>query len=300
MRRCSPSGFKRASVGSVGSRRGGGRLGTCGPRSDANHGVGGCDSGIIGGVTCRLVTPWLRHRDRPAVAAEPVWGGTEPTRMLDWRSPEVADVLADLAVAGLSGRGLLQQAHALIASRVVPTYAVDERQSASRTLRLGRGSCSQRLAVLEAVARGSGIRTRVRGLLVDGSFWYPRFPRLRFAVPDVVVLAWPEFWLEKSWVSASELFGPVGSSCAAGGFTNVGGETLFDAIRRTAVDWDGKSSVAGAAAICDLSGAVTSDLGFFNSRDELFARHGQTMCWGVRALAGPFLGRWSAGAAPAA
>ncbi|WP_457464607.1 hypothetical protein [Streptomyces sp. TE5632] len=63
-------------------------------------------------------------------------------------------------------------------------------------LRRGRGSCSQRLAVLESVARASGVATRVRGLLVDGSFWYPRFPRLHRIVPEQVLLAWPEFRLE--------------------------------------------------------------------------------------------------------
>ncbi|SEK66054.1 hypothetical protein [Nonomuraea pusilla] len=68
---------------------------------------------------------------------------------------------------------------------------MNERQPASRTLALGRGSCSQRLAVLEAVARACGVATRVRGLLVDGRFWHPRFPLLRPLVPGRVVLAWP-------------------------------------------------------------------------------------------------------------
>jgi hypothetical protein len=253
-------------------------------------------SGIMWSMTSRLVTPWWRDRRGGPITSGPVRGGTTPTRILDWRSKEVLDLLVELGGVDLEQRDLLQRAHSLIASRVLPTYATEEWQPASTTLRLGRGSCSQRLAVLEAVARGSGIRTRVRGLLVQGSFWYPRFPRLRFAVPNVVVLAWPEFWLEETWLSASELFGPVGSAGRAGGFTNAGGETLFDAIRRTAVDWDGASSATGAASMCDLSGAVAADLGHFSSRDHLFAAHGQTMCWGVRVLAGPMLRRWSAGA----
>lgn len=92
-----------------------------------------------------------------------------------------------------SGRMQLQRAHSLIAELVQPVYAVEEKESVSSTLIRRTGSCSQRLAVLEAVARALDIRTRVRGLLVEGSFWYPRFPKLRFAVPHVVVLAWPEF-----------------------------------------------------------------------------------------------------------
>lgn len=34
----------------------------------------------------------------------------------------------------------------------------------------------------------------------------------------------------------------------------------------------------------------------FDSRDELFTRHGQTLCRPARTLAEPVLGRWSAGA----
>lgn len=143
-------------------------------------------------------------------------------------------------------------------------------QPASRTLTRGRGSCSQRLAVLEAVARSADIATRSRGLLVDGSFWYPRFPRLRFAVPDTVVLAWPEFNLDGAWTSASDLFEPPHASPA--GFTNADSETLFDALARGAVDWDGVTSSTGACSSCDLSAAVLEDLGRYDSRDELFSR----------------------------
>lgn len=69
-------------------------------------------------------------------------------------------------------------------------------------------------------------------------------------------------------------------------------------MARTAVDWDGTSaaSCAGPGTACDLSAQVRVDLGHFTSRDELFARHGQTLCRPARTLAEPVLGRWSAGA----
>ncbi|MFE4502287.1 transglutaminase domain-containing protein [Rhodococcus sp. NPDC056743] len=50
-------------------------------------------------------------------------------------------------------------------------YGLDDTQPASTTLRRGRGSCSQRLAVLEALARRRGIATRVEGLILRGEFW---------------------------------------------------------------------------------------------------------------------------------
>ena len=55
----------------------------------------------------------------------------------------------------------------------------------------GFGSCSQRLAILESVARAIGVATRVRALLIDRSFWYPRFPHVGRALagPDTSRLA---------------------------------------------------------------------------------------------------------------
>ncbi|MFT4010161.1 MAG: hypothetical protein QM655_08990 [Nocardioidaceae bacterium] len=119
----------------------------------------------------------LSSRDgwRPRASGE-VRGATAATAILDWASPEVRGLLAEISGTP-DRRVLLQQAHRLVSARVSPRYAIEEIQPASVTLRRGRGSCSQRLAVLEAVARGAGMRTRVRGLLVAGEFWYARFPR---------------------------------------------------------------------------------------------------------------------------
>ena len=242
-------------------------------------------------VTTPLLTPWWRNRHE--FETREAKGGIEPTSILDWRSPEVRALTGELGSAE-QGRDVLQRAHGVIAATVRPVYAVDDAQPVSRTLARGRGSCSQRLAVLEAVARSSGIATRSRGLLVDGRFWFPRFRRLRFAVPDAVLLAWPEFRLGQEWVSASELFGPARKGETAQ-FTNADGETLFDALARGAVDWDGFTSTPELCSTCDLSARVLRDLGRFDSRDELFARHGQTLCWPARTLAEPFLSRWSAG-----
>ncbi len=174
-------------------------------------------------------------------------------------------------------------------------YAVNDAQPASRTLRRRRGSCSQRFAVLEAVARAIGVPTRVQGLLVEGSFWYPRFPHLRFLVPDVVVLAWPEFWLEGQWVQVSSLFNTTcqpSEAPTATQFTNAGAETLFDAVRRTSIAWDPVAAASCGPWSCDLSAAVQQDLGYFDSRDDLFDRVGQTLHRVARAIADPVVGRW--------
>jgi transglutaminase-like putative cysteine protease len=235
-----------------------------------------------------LVTPWWRRR-RPVAGT--AGGGVDPTPILDWAHPLVRALAARVALPDRDDITRLRMAHQLIATTVRPVYSVNDKQPVSRTLRRKRGSCSQRLAILEGVARSQGIPTRVRGLVVDGSFWYPRFPRTRFLVPSQVVLAWPEFRLHEEWISVGELFGTLTELGASGapGFTNTGPETLFDAIARTAVDWDGLTCESG----CDLSATVLVDLGHFDSRDELFARHGQTLCGPLTVLADPFLSRWA-------
>ncbi|MEU8402877.1 transglutaminase domain-containing protein [Nonomuraea sp. NPDC048892] len=214
-------------------------------------------------------------------------GGTAATPILDWRHPRVLELLDE--ARDLDGRAFLIAAHRLVAARVRPVYAMNERRRISTTLRLGQGSCSQRLALLEGLARGHGIPTRVRGLLLDGRFWHSRFPRLRALIPRQVILAWPEFLLDDRWVPVSELYGDLSVLRAGGRFTNTAGETLFDAVARTAVDWDGATCSA-----CDLSGHVRADLGLYDSRDKLFDEHGQTLCASVRVPADLIMSRRAA------
>lgn len=71
--------------------------------------------------------------------------------------------------------------------------------------------------------------------------------------------------------------------------TNADGKTLFDAVARTAVDWDGATRSS-----CDLSGHVLADLGYFSSRDALCRTHGQTLCLPARVTADLVLGRRAA------
>ncbi|MER7945897.1 transglutaminase domain-containing protein [Streptomyces sp. NPDC096079] len=252
-------------------------------------------------MTSRLLMPVRTRGERTPVREVP--GSTRATPILDLEHPLVTELVARVlreseARGAVTDRGRLQVAHGILVTAVRPVYSVEDRHRVSRTLRLGRGSCSRRMAVLEAVARSLGVATRVRGLLVDGSFWYPRFPRLRPLVPEEVLLAWPEFLLDDAWVPIAELFTGLAPSAHGGGFTNSGAETLFEAVARTTVDWDAPAACAGSAP-CDLSAHLRTDLGRFDSRDELFDRHGQTLCLPARTLAEPVLGRWSAGAGDA-
>lgn len=185
---------------------------------------------------------------------DPTVENTRATAILDATHPAVrALATPDLALA-----------HARTSAAVRAAYTLDERRPASRTLALGRGSCSQRFAVLEAVARASGLATRTHGLAVDGRFWHARFPRLRPFVPGVVLLAWPEFFVGQRWAAVQDVLEAGCDDVCGPAFTNDGPETLFDASARP-----------GAV---DLSRWVVEDLGRYVSRDAFFDAHGQTFC----------------------
>lgn len=242
-------------------------------------------------VLSAALTPWYRRTSTSVGDGPQVSGSLSPTAILDFDSPEVQRLVSRARRAARSSSPLevLEAAHAIIRDEVRPVYALDESTPSSRTLRRGNGSCSQRLAILESVARAVGVPTRVRALLVDRSFWYPRFPRFMFLLPEQIMLVWPEFTIDGTWRSASEIFGPVGCR-GGGGFTNTGSETLFEAVGRCAIDWDGNSDNDEY----DLSKFVRADLGYFSDRDAAFDRFGQTLAPPILVLADPVLRRISA------
>ncbi|MBO0596307.1 transglutaminase domain-containing protein [Nesterenkonia sp. E16_7] len=242
-----------------------------------------------------LITPWYRRVGTRG--GETLRGGTQaqagstaPTPILDHRSAATSRLVRRARQSAGTGDPVvvLEAAHSIIRDEVRAVYALQERTPTSRTLSRGFGSCSQRLAILESAARALDVPTRVRALLIDRSFWYPRFPATSFVLPDQILLAWPEFSID-TWKPASELFGPIG--CRGGGsFSNTGSETLFEAVGRCAVDWDGRDG----SGPHDLSRFLRADHGYFTHRDDAFAALGETLCGPTRLLADPLLRRVSA------
>jgi hypothetical protein len=191
----------------------------------------------------------------------------EPTAILDYDSPAVI-AFARSIESGASATAVLRGAHVAIASHIRPVYSVHERQPVSATLARQQGSCSQRLACLEALARRQGIGTRVRALWVAGRFWNSRFPLSRWLIPPRILLAWPQFRIGDRWCGVEDLFGAVEDRApGVTAFANDG-ETLFEAVRSTAIDFEGRTRVCANG--CDLSRFVVGSDGVFDSRDDLF------------------------------
>jgi len=200
----------------------------------------------------------------------------EATPILDIRHEDVTKVVRLLASVEPPNRSWLQKAHTFLVDTLRPVYSINEWQPVSLTIRKACGSCSQRMACLEAVGRAVGIPSRVRALRVKGSFWYPRFRYLRPFIPKTILLLWPQFFVEGKWVDFDELYSPLVrlAETAQHGFANDA-ESLFEAVRDTPVDWLGRTcGLACAKSEYNLSQFVVTDEGFFDTRDEALGQLG--------------------------
>jgi len=196
----------------------------------------------------------------------------EPTRILDFNSLETRRFADSIGPQDDSPVAFMKSAHAMISREIRPVYTVHERQPVSGTIAERRGFCSQRLACLEALARSRQIGTRVRALWLSGRFWNKRFPVARLFIPHRVLLAWPPFFVSGDWRGIEEIHGPLEARAAdAVPFANDG-ETLFEAVSSTAVDFEGKTRMCSTS--CDLSKFVVAQDGVFDARDDLFEQLG--------------------------
>lgn len=196
------------------------------------------------------------------------------TSILDFDTTEVRAMARRLRPLHAEDQDYLRACHAEIIRRVSPIYTVNEWQPASITLRKAQGSCSQRLALLEALARAAGIPTQVRVLWVSGRFWYPRFSAFfRLFIPRRVLLLWPQFWVRHQWIGVEEIHSPL-QHLASGstlGFTN-NGETLFEAVSHIPVDFAGLTCGACGDRY-DLSRFIVSVEETAPTRDAALSRY---------------------------
>jgi hypothetical protein len=250
-----------------------------------------------GTASAPLQTPIMSTAHAPPAAA----ANLAATPILDHEHPAVRRLAGQARSAAGSHAAFVRAAHAALMRAVRPVYTLDDQLPASAVLARGAGSCSQRMACLEAVARAGGVPTRVRGLWVDGRFWYPRFRLSRPFIPARILLAWPQFLLDGAWKDFDELYASAAELAGrdpAAGFRNDG-ETLFEAVSHVSVDFLGKTRDCGpfcaTSPAADLSRFVLADAGLFDTRDELFARFPALIrTWRGRAFEMVFGGRKSA------
>ena len=218
--------------------------------------------------------------------ATPVEQNLSPTTILDHQHPSVQSLVGQLNQTKPSPRAFVQAAHRYISEKMKAVYSIDEDRAVSETLRLNEGSCGQRMAAVEALARGYGVPTRNRAIWLDRRFWNSRLPLLRFFLPKRTLMPWSQFYFDGQWVDFDELFGPITELAAntpvKHAFTNRG-ESLYDAVHHMPVDFLGKLKGTPYASY-DISRFVVGDGGIFDSRDELMGKLEKKPGWFGRLL----------------
>lgn len=192
----------------------------------------------------------------------------QPTPILDYGASEVQKVLALFGSRATSSREFLQRAHGHVSETMRPIYSIEETIPVSRLFELNQGSCSQRMACVEALARARGIATRVRALWLDRTFWYSRLPLLRFVLPKKgILMPWPQFFVDNAWLDFDEIYDSITHLAAQAShpFTNRG-VSMFDAVQRSPVDFFAKSEKCGLPQF-SLARVVIADGGYFDTRD---------------------------------
>jgi hypothetical protein len=76
---------------------------------------------------------------------------------------------------------------------------------------------------------------------------------LSFFIPKSILLVWPQFYFDGSWLDFDELYGPLAdlATRANGGFSNDG-ESVFDTVAHMPVDFMAKPSVTEFRRIMNL------------------------------------------------
>ena len=209
-------------------------------------------------------------------AAAPNPANLSATPILDYQQRAVTALIARLGQSEPAHVEYLKAAHRTLGDTMRAVYSIDDTRPVSRTIELNEGSCAQRMACLETLARGYGIATRVRALWLDRSFWFSRLPLLKSMLPARTLMPWPQFHLDGRWVDFDEIYGPIIEIAEHAAyrhpFTNAG-ESLFDAVSHTPVDFFGKLKGTPYDRY-DLSKFVAVDGGFLDTRDQLMAQPG--------------------------
>lgn len=87
-----------------------------------------------------------------------------------------------------------------------------------------------------------------------------------------IASCWPQFLIGGDWCGVEEIHGPLEPRVNdAVPFSNDG-ETLFEAVQSTVIDFDGRTRAC--STVCDLSRFVVAHGGIFHSRDNLFDQLG--------------------------
>jgi hypothetical protein len=206
---------------------------------------------------------------------------TEPSALLDYRSPSITRLVASRGWATLPVHERIGAVYAFVRDEIAFGYNASDDLTASRVLQDGIGQCNTKATLLMALLRATGLPCRFHGFTIDKALqkgavtglWYRLAPRS-------ILHSWVEVFHEGRWVNLEgfildkRYLGSLQRRFAdvRGPFCGFGAATPD--LQNPDVDWVGRDTYI-------QRDGINHDFGVFDTPDRFYERHGVNLS-GIR------------------
>jgi hypothetical protein len=197
----------------------------------------------------------------------------EPSALLDFRDPAIAELIASRGWARLPVYERIGAVYGFVRDEIAFGYNASDDLPASRVLQDGIGQCNTKATLLMALLRAVGVPCRFHGFTIDKALqegavtglWYRLAPRS-------ILHSWVEVYFDGRWVNLegfildNRYLAALQSRFAgrAGPFCGFGVATPD--LQNPPVNWDGRDTYI-------QRDGIDHDLGVFDTPDRFYERH---------------------------
>ena len=203
------------------------------------------------------------------------------TRILDFRSAVIRQLIADRGWADLTAHERIGAAYDFVRNDILFGYNTEDSLPASTVLAEGFGQCNTKSTLLMALLRALDIPCRFHGFTIDKSLQRGVVPELAYPLaPRDIIHSWVEVLHEGRWIALEgfilddgvltalqRAFPSRDRLCAYGAGT--------DNLQAPQVEWTGRDTFIQRTGI-------NRDLGVYDAPDIFYAEHRQLS--GLRGL----------------
>lgn len=212
------------------------------------------------------------------------------TKMLNFNNPEIAKFVQDNKLLELSEFERIGYVYDFVQNKIIFGYNKIDTLTATQVLKDGYGQCNTKATLLMALLRSVNIPCRLHGTEVTKEFQKGLMSKLMIKLaPKNIVHTWVEVFFNDKWIA---LEGVITDKKYIEGLKKLYPEfkgKFFDYavavenFENLNIDWIGNDTFV-------QSYAVVKDLGTFNSPDEFWNLHKQTIN-GINNFLYPLIGR---------
>lgn len=199
------------------------------------------------------------------------------TSLLDFSNKKIQDVIVRNHWMGLDEKSKILSAYNFVRDDIAFGYNIDDRIPASQVLDDGIGQCNTKGILLMAFLRALDIPCRMHGFTIYKALQKGAMRGIYYRLaPKEILHSWVEVFYNGHWLNLEgfildmEYLGRLQKKFSGheGSFCGYGVAT--DDFQNPQVSWNGNDTYIQKEGIA-------KDFGVFNSPDEFFLKHGQTL-----------------------